>query len=39
MCMFIIAGESVMGRDRNPGLPSHRAGADDLVVSTEGRWG
>ena len=37
--MFIIGGESVMGQDRNPGLPSHRAGADDLAVSTEGQRG
>ena len=24
-----------MGQDRNPGLPSHRAGADDPAASTD----
>lgn len=28
-----------MGQDRNPGLLSHRAGADEPAASTEGQQG
>lgn len=33
----VPTGESAMGWDRNPGLLSHRAGADDLAESAEGQ--